>query len=173
MDTGKEKYLSKIKDVLIFKYLTSDEMIDLLKVSDIIRYGENARIVVEGDVTPFFFAILEGQVNITVTKQDGKEAFICTLGAGDVFGEAGIFLKVKRTANVWSMENTTILRISRVDMFKFIKNNQTAGIKILMLVIYSMLKKLRMTNQELAFERTADMNQNDIDDLIKELTGSG
>lgn len=172
MGSDKEEYLSKIKDVLIFKYLTGDEQKKLLKVSDIIPYDENSRIVVEGDVTPFFFAILEGQVNITVTKQDGKEAYICTLGAGDVFGEAGIFLKVKRTANVRSVENTTILKISRTDMFRFIKNNQTAGIKILMLIIYSMLKKLRMTNQELAFERTADMNQNDIDDLIKDLTGS-
>ena len=172
MGSDKKEYLSKIKDVLIFKYLTGDELKELLKVSAIIPYDENSRIVVEGDVTPFFFAILEGQVNITVTKQDGKEAYICTLGAGDVFGEAGIFLKVKRTANVWSVENTTILKISRADMFNFIRNNQTAGIKILMLVIYSMLKKLRMTNQELAFERTADMNQNDIDDLIKDLTGS-
>lgn len=171
MGIDKEEYLSKIKDVLIFKFLTGDELKELLKVSNIIPYDENSRIVAEGDVAPFFFAILDGQVNITVTKQDGKEAYICTLGTGDVFGEAGIFLKVKRTANVWSVENTTILKISRTDMFKFIKNNHTAGIKILMLIIYSMLKKLRMTNQELAFERTPDMDQNDIDDLINELTG--
>jgi CRP/FNR family cyclic AMP-dependent transcriptional regulator len=173
MGTDKEEYLSKIKDVLVFKFLTVDELKKLLKVSDIIPYDKNLRIVTEGDVAPFFFALLEGQVNITVTKQDGKEAYICTLGTGDIFGEAGIFVKVKRTANVWSVENTTILKISRTDMFKFIKNNQTAGIKILMLVIYSMLKKLRLTNQELAFERAPDMNQNEIDDLIKELTGSG
>ena len=37
---------------------------------------------------------------------------------------------------------------------------------MLMIIIYSLLKKLRDANQELAFERKSDIDQNDIDSLV-------
>jgi hypothetical protein len=38
-----------------------------------------------------------------------------------------------------------------------------------MIIIYGLLRKLRETNQELAYERKADMGQEDIDDLVESL----
>ena len=41
-----------------------------------------------------------------------------------------------------------------------------------MLIIYSLLRKLRAANQELAFERRADIHQDDVDALVAQLAGN-
>ena len=77
-----------------------------------------------------------------------------------------MFLEVKRTANVLSCTDSTLLKITRDSMINFIKEHPRSGNKILMLVIYSHLKKLKEVNQELAYERKSDADQDDIDSII-------
>ena len=158
--------LIRTRDIVIFKYLNDEEFDNIIKLSEFIQYDSNEMIIAEGNVSPYFYAIIGGSVNVSVKETSGKEVFICAIGEGEVFGEAGIFLKVKRTANVISMENTTIFRIHRKTLLSYIKKYPSAGIKILMLIIYSLLNKLRDSNQEIAFERKADIDQEDIDSMV-------
>jgi hypothetical protein len=51
-------------------------------------------------------------------------------------------------------------------MVKFIRTSPAAGNKILMVIIHGLLRKLKMVNHELAFERKSDMDQDDIDQLV-------
>ena len=113
--------------------------------------------------------MLEGEVNVTVKETGGEEVFICAIDEGDVFGEAGIFIKARRTASVVSAANTTLLRVHRKDLLGFIRAHPSAGIKILMILIYNLLKKLRDANQEIAFERKSNLNQEDIDAITGDL----
>jgi CRP/FNR family cyclic AMP-dependent transcriptional regulator len=163
-----KKYLADLKKVLFFKVVSEEERKELLMHSEIIRYQPHERIIAEGDVQPYIFAVISGTVNVIVREKDGRDVFICSIGEGDVFGEAGIFLKVKRTANIVSAEDTVILRVKRDNMHNFIKKYKDSGIRILMLIIYSLLRKLREANQEIAYERKADVTQDDIDTIIKE-----
>lgn len=54
-------------------------------------------------------------------------------------------------------------------MLRFVKKNPIASNKIFMIMIYSLLQKLKEANRELAYERKSDYNQADIDDLINNL----
>ncbi|MBN2618143.1 MAG: cyclic nucleotide-binding domain-containing protein [Spirochaetales bacterium] len=94
---------------------------------------------------------------------------MCTLGASEIFGEAGIFLNLERTANVVALDDSVILKINREPMLRFVKKNPIASNKIFMIMIYSLLQKLKEANRELAYERKSDYNQADIDDLINNL----
>ena len=168
-DQQQDYYLSKMRKIIIFRYLDDEALHEVLRISNILNYQANDRIISEGETSPYFFAVLGGCVNVSVKKAQDKEIFICTIGEGEVFGEAGIFLTVKRTANVVSTENTTILRIHRKDIIAFIKKRPAAGTKFLMIIIYSLLKKLRDANQEIAFERKSDIVQEDIDSIVDNL----
>ncbi|MBN1413386.1 MAG: cyclic nucleotide-binding domain-containing protein [Spirochaetales bacterium] len=167
-DLDVNQYKKQIRELFIFKYLSEDEQGILARLSEIKGYEDKEKIVAEGDLQPYIFAVIRGSVHVMVDKGEGKKAYICTIGDGDVFGEAGIFLKVKRTADVISTGESVLLRINRENMLKFIKKHPAAGIKILILVIYSLLKKLRDANQEIAFERKTDIDQEDVDSLINE-----
>ena len=46
------------------------------------------------------------------------------------------------------------------------KKRPDAGVKMLMIIIFGLLKKLNEANQELAFERKTTLDQGDIDSLI-------
>ncbi len=169
---GSDSYVSSMKSVVTFKYFGDEAIRDLLSKSEVLRFAEGDTIIREGEKSPYFFAVLEGTVNVTV--HDGaKEVFISTIGRGDVFGEAGIFLSVKRTANVASASASTLFRIHRDSLLRFIKERPSEGVKFLMIIIYSLLKKLRDANQELAFERKSDFQQDDIDSMVRSIMGEG
>ena len=161
-----EPIQNKIKKILTFRFLSEHELESLIKISTVEQFKTDEKVINQGDINQSFYAIIEGTVRVTVQEKDRPEAYICTIGDGEIFGEAGMFMEVKRTANVICSTDTILLAISRTAMIKFIKDNPRSGNKILMLIVYSLLKKLREVNQELAYERKSDADQDDIDSII-------
>lgn len=158
-----------VKKIITFRYFDDSELDRLLNVGMILEYDSEEPIIVEGDVDQHFYGILEGTVSVTVHEKDGKDVFICVLGTGEVFGEAGFFLNIKRTASVTAKDKTVVFRLNRKEMTALIRDFPAAGNKILLITIYGLLHKLRQANQELAYERKGDMDQLDIDDLVNGL----
>jgi len=164
-----KKYLPKIREIKIFKYLKEEELDMLLKKAEIIDYEEGNRIISQGEVSEYLFAILKGNVYVSVSCFEKEDIFICTIGDKEVFGEAAVFMTEKRTASVTSSEYTTILRIHRTDMLYFIRKYPEGGIKILMLIINSLLNKLRSSNMEIALEKQSDIKLEDIEPIIRNI----
>ncbi len=169
-ETKNADIILKLIKISTFRQLKGNELEELANIVEIVPYEDGDIIVKEGTTSQYFYAVVEGTVSVNVKNPEG-EAYICVIGEGDIFGEAGIFVKVKRTANVISAGPTTIIQIDRQKLFDFFKNYPRAGMTVLMQIIYGMLKKLREVNQELAFERRSDIKQDDIDSLIADLRG--
>jgi CRP/FNR family transcriptional regulator, cyclic AMP receptor protein len=157
----------KLRKSMLFRYLKDDALKEVLALSEIVRDKADDRIISEGEVSTFLYTVLEGNVNVFVRENSGKEIFVGAIGEGEVFGEAGIFLTVKRTANIVSGDNTMPLRVDRNCLLEFIQKYPTAGVKMLLIIIYGLLRKLRESNQELAFERKSVIAQDDIDDIVE------
>jgi len=168
IDNNPEKYRTMITNILLFKFLSENEIDDLLSICEVQVYDEGEKIVTEAEVEQAFYAIISGSVEVAVNENRKKSVYICTIGEGEVFGEAGMFMKVKRTANVNSLSETRLLHITRENFIRFIKKYPTTGNKLLMVIVYSLLKKLRSANQELAFERKFDIQQDDVDAIVGE-----
>ncbi len=164
----KEKYFNRLKEFAVFKYFSDEARRIFFDKSEILSFKAGETIIQEGEKSPYFYVVLEGTADVTV-ETESKDVFISTAGEGAIFGEAGIFLNVKRTANVMSAADTVLLRIQRTPLLRFIKDRPADGIKFLMIIIYSLLKKLRGANQELAFERKSDIVQEDIDTMVREI----
>ncbi len=163
--TPDNEYLfEQLKKIRIFQYLSSSEIKKLFEIIKIIEYQDGETIVKEGELGHYFYGLIKGSVNIVLNE---NQVTVGSLSEGDIFGEAAIFTNVKRTANIISKDVVLVVEIQRQDFFKFIKNLPQAGIKILMLMIYTLLKKLKEVNQELAFEKKTIINQDEVDDLIK------
>ncbi len=159
------KYLS---ENTVLKSIDMAEISTFISTGDIHFYNESDMILTENDPGNTIYFILKGNIDI-LKHEEGKEVYICTLGTGEFFGEAGLFTHMKRSATVRASSEASILKIDRGNFVKYIKTNPAAGIKILMLIIHSLLKKLKTVNQELAFERKLDIGQDDIDALINSL----
>jgi len=160
-----------IKSLVTFRFLTEPEVERLMASAEVVVFDEGEPVVEEGELSPHFYGILEGTLSIGLSTAEKGEVYVNSLGPGDVFGEAGMFLQVKRTATVRALGRSVLVRLQRGDFAAFIKENPAAGNKVLLAVIYSLLRKLRVTNEELAFERKSDASQEDVDALMKSLLG--
>jgi CRP-like cAMP-binding protein len=163
-----EDYLPQIKNVKLFGYLSDEELTKIMTISEVIRYQDGEKIVKQGDVSEYFFAVIQGSVKVSVRELNDDEVFICDIEQGEMFGEAAIFMAEKRTASVSSSGEIILLRIHRRDLMAFFKEQPQAGIKILMLIILSLLKKLRIANEELAFEKQSEIDFDYVDSLIQD-----
>ena len=159
------RYAATLEKVLAFKFLDALERDWILEHSEIIKADDGESIIEEGEVSPYLYAVLEGSANVLVHR-DEKEIYICMIGAGEIVGEAGLFMNVKRTANVVACGETIVLRLKRDAFLEFLTRQPRGGSRMLLVIIYGLLKKLRDANQELAFERNADSGQDDIDDMV-------
>jgi len=86
--------------------------------------------------------------------------------SGDVFGEASIFMDVRRTASAVARTEVRLISMSREQLFEYCNENPKAGLKIFTFVIYSLLRKLSIVNKDLAIERESMVTQEDLD-LLK------
>ncbi len=160
-----ELYLGQIRKMPLFFFLNEEEIKGLLPHIEVVFYRKDEKIVSQGDAARFLFTVLDGRVYISLHGRRDEE-FICTIKAGGVFGEAAIFMGEMRTASVTSPEETTVMRIHRKAVLAFIKKHPRGGNKILMLVIQSLIHKLRDANQELALEKQARMDLENLEGPI-------
>ena len=161
----------QIKKIMPFRFMDPAPSDFLVERSEILQFEEGETVIRQGEVNQSFYSIIEGNISVTVANEDGSESFISTIGAGEVFGEAGIFLKVPRTANIVCSSATRVVMISRKSILKLIREFPENGNKFLMMIIFSLLRKLKGSNQELAYERKDDAQQDDIDALVQDLLG--
>jgi len=169
-EIDKEDYRDRFAEVLLFRALSPEARADLFDKAGAQFFDGGEVIVKEGESSPSFFAILEGSVVVEV-KQDDRDVYITTLGRGSIFGEAAMFLKSARTASVRAADPSVVLQINRTIWMEFLREHPREGNKALLAIIYGLLSKLRSSNQELAFERRSDAQQDEVDSLVAELTG--
>lgn len=161
------EWASGMKRIITFRFLSDEEIDNLLQCAAVMRFAEGEVIVEEGEISPYFFGVIEGPLSVSVQESSGKQVFVSALGPGDVFGEAGIFIKVKRTARVSAQAASVVVRFHRLDIINFIRKFPEAGNKIMFVIVFGLLRKLRTMNQELAYERKSEMGQDDIDDIME------
>jgi CRP-like cAMP-binding protein len=159
-----------VRSIVTFRLLGDAEVRDLLDHVDILELEEGEVVVEEGDVSPYLYGIVEGTVGVSVGSES-KKVYVNSLGAGDVFGEAGIFMSVPRTATVTAQSEATIVRVHRTQLASFLRRYPEAGNKILLVFIYGLLRKLRLADEELAYERKSDLDQGDVDAMVASLLG--
>jgi len=172
----KAPWRKKAAGLMAFRYLSPAELEAITGMASFLRYGPDELVVGEGGLESYFYGILEGTVTVSVRDAAGadgaKDVYMCTLGPGDAFGEAGLFMNVRRTASVRTAEEATLIRLHRSDVSAFIRDQSAGGNKLLLVVIFGLLRKLRAANQELAYERKSDLDQADVDALLEDMLGS-
>ena len=105
------------------KKMPFDPKVFLSKVDGgraITKYRKNQIVYRQGDTADSVFYIQTGKVKNTVFSEQGKEAVVAVLGAGDFFGEGCLAGQTKRLATVSTMTDCVIVRITKADTTRVI-----------------------------------------------------
>ena len=162
------KFLPQIKEIRLFNCLTDHELDALLAISALTEYRKGEKIVYQDDAGDELFAVVRGEGSVTVKDIQDKEVEISKIQKGEVFGEAAVFMTAKRTASITAAANTTVIRIKRKALLTYFRSNPEAGNKILIIIILSLLRKLKNTNEDLVFEKQADIDFDYVDNLVQD-----
>lgn len=159
--------LAEISEIQMFGYLSEDEKKKVLNIAEVVAYDKKEKIIIEGAEDSYLYAVLQGTVHVMKKKHD-KEVHISSLSRSDVFGEAAIFVKTKRTADVVAGDSVQVFRFERKEFLRFLKANSDSGIKVLMVMVYGLLKKLKEAHSDLSFDRQLSVNHEEIESILKE-----
>jgi len=163
-----KEYMPKIRRIKAFRYLNDIELRALLSIAEVVAYDEGAKIVTQGKTGSHFYAVVAGAADVSVSELKDKEIIISSLVEGDTFGEAAMFLKEERTASVTATQESILMSIARKDLMNFFKSNSSAGVKILLVIVFGLLTKLSQANQEIAFEKQGDLDFEYVDTLVQD-----
>ncbi len=84
----------------------------------VVEYRKKQVVFSQGDSARTVFYIQKGGVKLTVLSEQGKEAVIAILGAGDFFGEGCIAGQPVRMATATTIEPSAIVRIRKKDLVR-------------------------------------------------------
>ena len=163
-----KEYMPKIRQIKAFRYLDAMELKSLLAIAEVVAYDKGAKIVTQGKTGNHFYAVVTGSAEVSISELQDGEIVISTLTGGDTFGEAAMFMKEERTASVTATQDSIMMSIARKDLMTFFKTNSQAGVKILLVIVFSLLTKLSNANQEIAFEKQGDLDFDYVDALVQD-----
>src|SRR6185312_4634311 len=102
--------------------MTPQDAADLAEVATSRSFPRHAIIINEGDDSDSVYFILSGSVKVFLSDQDGKEAIVAILKAGDYFGEMALE-PGSRSASVMALESVSLAIVRMADFRAFLRTH--------------------------------------------------
>jgi CRP/FNR family transcriptional regulator, cyclic AMP receptor protein len=97
-------------------------------------YRKNSIVLNEGDTGDSLFVVLQGQVKVYATDENGREITYGTIGSGDYFGEMSLDGGV-RSASVMTIEQTLCSLVPRVQVEQHLADEPSFAMALVAQVI--------------------------------------
>jgi len=127
---------------VLFAALSDAEAWELISLSRQESAPAKHLVFQVGEAGDSLHIVLEGRVKVSLLSEEGKEAILSILGAGEVFGEMSLFDGEPRSAAVTTMEPCRFLVLRRQSLLPFLEKRAS----IMLELIAEMSRRLRATN---------------------------
>ena len=123
--------VSSLKNIPLFSELEDDDLLAISKVAVRQSFRKDNMVLIEEEVGSTMFIILDGRVKISRISDEGREVILSIMSEGDFFGEMSILDGQARSANVVTLEDSTILIIHREDFLQMMHDFPQIAINLL------------------------------------------
>jgi CRP-like cAMP-binding protein len=117
-----------------------------------IQLVKGQRLFKRGDTPDAAYAIISGEIEVTIEGPDGRAVFLARLGAGTVVGEMGVLDGVERSTDVIATRKTELWRITRKLVIDALTEEPGSALALL-----SVLAR-RLRDTDALVDRTASMD---------------
>ena len=133
----------------IFAGLSQEDAEALARYCEVLVLPPNHRIFVQGEVSKSMFVLFRGQLVIKVRDIQGTEKEVGIIPEGDLFGEMGVLENEVRSASVYTVSASIVLRIPGRDFYTMIEEGHPAVHILLKSTIDEACVRLRELDQRL------------------------
>jgi CRP-like cAMP-binding protein len=134
-----------LHDVPLFAGLDDDDLARLSLLLTSKHYPKDSVVVSAADPGDALYVISQGEVKVSLWSDSGREIILSTLGDGDFFGEMSLVDGEPRSANVTCLVDSQILRLSRKDFLKILRQYPSLAIN----VMTEMCERLRRADESI------------------------
>lgn len=122
---------SKLSRNQFFSALTAEENAALVTMGVVEAFPAKATIFRKGDLGDKLYAVLSGQVEISVTSRNGKTTTLNILNVDAVLGEIAFLDGKERTADAHAVGRVELFRVDRRDFIAFIGNRPELALRMM------------------------------------------
>ena len=140
----KNATLSKFQ---LFAGFKEEELATLLSLSDCQKFAPGERILSQDEPGLCMYVIISGSVRVH-TRAGDQEVNLADLHTGDFFGELSLVDDGPRSATVDALEETDVLRVTRMVVGVLAGVQPSAAIHLLAAIGRSLVNRLRAGNQK-------------------------
>ncbi len=130
----------------LFKDLNERELEEVAKIATIEKRGAGTRIIREGTPAGALYLLKEGKVVVRMSSRDGHEVNVDELGPGNVFGWSAVLDDQLFRADIWALEDCTIVVVDGDKLKKLFDANNHIGyraVRMIAGIVADRLEKLR------------------------------
>lgn len=143
-----------LKEIMLFKDLTTFEIIKVNKVTKTRNFKSDEVIFREGAMGDSLYIVKNGSVRVTKLDEGGEEKVLAILNTGDHFGEIALVDNHPRSATVIANEDTELIQIQADDFNKLLDSDKEIALKFYKSFVKVLCARLRDTNESLTFSRS-------------------
>ncbi|HZT43369.1 MAG TPA: Crp/Fnr family transcriptional regulator [Chthonomonadaceae bacterium] len=144
-----------LRSIPLFEDLPADQLAAIAAHCRQRTYRAEEAIIHEKDPGESLYVIVQGTVKVSKTQPDGNAVFLAILAAGDTFGEMSLIDSMNRSADVATLEETTLVAIDRPDFEHLVNTVPTFTRNMLR----TLARRLRLANACIEALCTLDVEQ--------------
>ncbi|WP_130107179.1 Crp/Fnr family transcriptional regulator [Iodobacter fluviatilis] len=129
----------------LFCDLSNAELAELANQTEWRSLRAKQLVVVQGSLGDEMYAILHGRLKVVRSSTEGKEATICILEAGEMFGEIAMLDGGARTASVETIEACELLVLRRENVMQYLDRHP----KVMRQMLAALCLRLRYVDDSL------------------------
>ena len=143
-----------LTDVSLFQNLTPKQWERLKELLHETRFPAGTHIITAKQPGDMVYIIRQGTVKIFMNQADGTTVILAILGPGDVVGEMSLVDSAGRSANVLTLDESTLIWMDRVT-FQYCLDTMP---KISQNLVRILSQRLRLANEQIQALASLDVN---------------
>jgi CRP/FNR family transcriptional regulator, cyclic AMP receptor protein len=123
--------VTALRTLPMFQGIAMDKLEAIARCAVLRRVTRGTAVVLAGDSTDNVYFVMNGNLKVLVSDDDGREVILTMLSHGDVFGEMGVFDKEPRSATVTAVAAVDLIVISQADFRQILQDNFELCLRIM------------------------------------------
>ena len=132
-----------IGKIPVFEGFGLEEIQSLLRVCNLRNVSAGEDIYTKGEASDEMLVLLKGK--LSVTSESGEE--LAAIRPGRPIGEMGVFTGQPRSANIVSVEDSTVIAFKRQELGALLMGNRDMNLKVLQNLVGILSQRLTEANE--------------------------
>jgi len=115
----------------VFAVLSAARRQALAEAGRSVELARGKRLFGRGDTADAAYAIIAGELEVTIDGPDERAVFLARLGSGDVVGEMGVLDGVPRSTDATATRKTALWRIDRAHVLEALNTEPGSALALL------------------------------------------